>query len=477
MLTVGERRPDLILVMTDQQRFDQVGYASAGPVRTPNLDRLAADGVVFEQAYSASTTCVPARTSLLTGLLDHRTPYVAPWALEPTFFTVPHALRAAGYQTALIGKMHFDPIRTPHGFEHMRVCEHLRAYRRPPEEQPELDHYHQWLHEQGLPDWRFERPDLDRVPYALPPETHPTSWVEQETLAFLRERDPDRPLFLVVSFPHPHPPVNPPEPYASLYDPDDCPVDPDAWEANAGLPARFVVATTQIDHPGRRVDRRQIAAHQADLARTYGLITQVDDAVGRITDELDLDHALLFFTSDHGDFAGHRGLIRKVPWIPFDDLARVPCFATGGLVKATRAEPNPMQSFDFAVTCLDYAGIDVDLSDFDGTSLRPVLSDPAASVPVDRLVYCALTMGWPMVRRGPIKYIRELGFGQEVLFNLEFDPGETVDFGPKDHARRLLGEFEAAVTDQLGRDVPSLPSFPGSSAEDVESPGSAPSQR
>jgi choline-sulfatase len=374
---------------------------------------------------------------------------------------VPHALRAAGYQTALIGKMHFNPMRTSHGFEHMRVCEHLNAYRKRPEEQPELDHYHEWLHEQGMPDWRFEPPDLDQVPYPLPPETHPTSWVERETLDFLRRRDPDRPLFLVVSFPHPHPPVNPPEPYASMYDPDDCPIDPDAWEANAGLPARFVVATTQIDDPGRRIDRQRLADHQADLARTYGLITQIDDAVGRITDELDLDNAVLCFTSDHGDYAGHRGLVRKIPWIPFDDLAKVPCFATGGLVDVARRERNPMQSFDFAVTWLDYAGIDVDLTVFDGMSLRRVLSDPAASVPEDRHVFSAITMKWPMVRRGPFKYIRELGFGQEVLFNLDFDPGEVFDFASKDPARTLLGEFEAAVTRQLGRGVPSLPSFAG----------------
>ena len=121
-------QPDLVLVMTDQQRHDHVGWWPGSPVRTPHLDALAASGVVFEAGYSASTTCVPARTSLMTGLLDHRTPYRERWALEQDFFTVPHALRAAGYQTALIGKMHFNPMRSSHGFEHVRVVEHLSAY-------------------------------------------------------------------------------------------------------------------------------------------------------------------------------------------------------------------------------------------------------------------------------------------------------------------------------------------------------------
>ena len=78
---MSERLPDLILVMTDQQRFDQIGYASAPGPRTPNLDALAAAGVVFPNAYSSSTTCLPARIALMTGLLDHRAPYAAPLSL------------------------------------------------------------------------------------------------------------------------------------------------------------------------------------------------------------------------------------------------------------------------------------------------------------------------------------------------------------------------------------------------------------
>lgn len=450
--------PDLVLVMTDQQRFDQVGYAGC-LASTPNLDALAADGVIFENAYSASTTCVPARTSLMTGLFDHRTPRSSPPWLDEGSWTVAHALRAAGYQTALIGKMHAQPMRADHGFDHLRVCEHVNAYDEVSAAHAGVDHYHDWLSERGLADWRFEA----SVPgvYDLDPDTHPTSWVRDQTLQFLAERDRTRPMFLVVSFPHPHPPINPPEPYASMYDPADCWVDPDGASANQYLPNSFRQRTIQADHPERRIDPRHLARHRSSLARTYGLITQVDDAVGTIVSQIDLPSTMLWFTSDHGDYAGRRGLVRKVPWIPFDDLAKVPCFATGGPVIGGRREPAPMQSFDFAVTALAAARLDLDfdLEVFDGIDVGPMLTDPNRALAPDRLVYSAITMKLPMVRRGGHKYIRDCGWGSEVLFDVGRDPDEVWNVMSLDTDRVITDELAAAVDRQLVASSPTLPSF------------------
>jgi len=453
---VTDRRPDLVLVMTDQQRHDQVGYVGATPVRTPVLDRLAADGVVFTDAYSGSTTCVPSRTSLMTGLFDHRVPQVGRGEMEQGTFTVPHALRAAGYQTALVGKMHFTPIRADHGFEVMRVCEHLNAFAEPPEAMAELDHYHDWLRSEGLADWRFEVAGLDprRYPYAT--ATHPTSWVRDQALDVLSARDPERPLFLVVSFPHPHPPVNPPDEYAAAYDPAGCEVDPGSDAVNARLPAPFREALAQADAPHRRVHAASLDRHREDLARTYALITQIDEAVGVVLDRIDLDRTVLFFTSDHGDYAGHRGLLRKVPWIPFDDLARVPFFATGGPVVGGRTEAAPVQSFDLAATFLDLAGADVDLGALDGDSLAGVLAGGEA--PADRVVLSALTTGWPMARRGSQKYVRG-SWGSEVLFDVERDPGETFDLKAIPGGAEAVAALSAEVDRALALAIPDLPRF------------------
>lgn len=467
-------QPDLIWVMTDQQRYDHVGWFPGAQVQTPTLDRLAAEGVIFDNCYSGSTTCVPARTSLLTGLLDHRAPYAAKWVLAQGTFTMPRALRAAGYQTALIGKMHFTPFRADHGFEHLEVSEHFSSYPGDPTEWGALDHYHDWLAERGLPDWRFEVPGGLGPVYPYPIDTHPTSWVRDRTLDFLAHgRDRTRPLLLVVSFPHPHPALNPPEPYASLYDPASMVVDPDGGRLNDRLPASFRRATAQEDHPHRRVHPERLDHHRAELARTLGLITQIDDAVADVVAQLDLTRALVWFTSDHGDYGARRGLVRKVPWIPFDDLAKVPGFATGGLVAGGRREPGLVQSFDLATTFLDAAGLLGDLVEmadpatagvgigaFDGVSQLQLLADPTVTADPDRMVWSAVSMGWPMVRRGPHKYIRETGWGQEALFDVVGDPDETLNFADHPLGREPRDELAAAVDRQLAAPLAVLPPTP-----------------
>ena len=110
--------------MTDEQRHDWLGYSSDGHFETPNIDRLAKTGVRFDRAHTSETTCVPARTALLTGLYDHRTPrQKGSLALREGSWTVARELQAAGYETALIGRMHLSPIHADHGFETMRMCE------------------------------------------------------------------------------------------------------------------------------------------------------------------------------------------------------------------------------------------------------------------------------------------------------------------------------------------------------------------
>jgi arylsulfatase len=426
-------RPDIVLFLTDQQRFDQLGYASGGHFRTPNLDRVAGSGVTFENAYSASTVCVPSRVALMTGIEPHRVPTQENrWALREGFWTVAHELRRAGYQTALIGKAHFAPIHAQHGFETLRLCEHLQAQGLGPlsrERGDELDDYHDWLVAHGYPDWRFDDGDepgglraAHRFPYG--PDVHPTGWVEREATAFLERRDPSRPLFLVVSFPHPHAPYNPPEPYASMFDPADARLPDDGFEVNAGLPMVCQLALKSARTRDEAADEQRLRRF---LATVRGLIAHIDDAAGRLVDRLDLGSTLVAFTSDHGDYAGHRGLLRKTPWMPFDDLARVPLFYAGHGVEGGRVMSDLVQSYDFALTALDYAGLHPSVDDVDGRSLRPLLVGRPDAPDPERSVFCAMGMGWPMVRLGSHKYFVHAQHGTPVLFDLERDPGERVN--------------------------------------------------
>lgn len=464
-------RPDFVLIMTDQQRFDQVGFASAGQYETANVDSLAARGVTFANAYSGSTTCVPARASLLTGVHHHRLPtQVNRLALREGFWTVAHSLRQVGYETALIGKMHFAPVRAQHGFDISRLCEHLGVDDLRPASgvrHEDVDDYHESLAEHGIPDWRAEPPQARRgcetgrrarAPFPYPARFHPTEWVKHEALSFLRRRDHRRPVLLVVSFPHPHAPYNPPAPYDEMYDPDGTALPADGFVVNERLPPVFRNALARTDGPyapqhlkGREEEARRW------LRRTRQLIRQIDDAVGEILEEVDLSRSIVFFTSDHGDYAGHRGMLKKVPWIPFDDLARVPLVVAGQGVVGGRRVSTLVQNCDFALTCLDYAGVEGARRAFDTESLRPLLADGPGAARDDRRVLCATSAGWPMVRRSNLKYVVEERSASAVLFDLAQDPAETVSVLDDPSYRAEAEDLGRFLEQELGRGIPDLP--------------------
>jgi arylsulfatase len=458
-------RPDLVLFMTDQQRFDQVGYASGGHFETPNLDALASRGVVFDNAYSASTNCVPARSSLLTGLQHHRLPrQVNHLALEEGFWTVAHALHASGYETALVGKMHFFPVRARHGFETSRMCEDLSAQAGYTAD--DVDDYHSWLGERGLADWRgvFQAHDTagrqrhatdasGGFPYDA--ATHPTGWIEAEACSMLERRDRTRPLLLIVSFPNPHAPYNPAEPYASMYDPVDAVVPSDGFEVNEQLPPTWVRAMDRLSRSrvdGERGVRRILTSVRA-------MVRHIDDAMGRIVGQLDMARSVVFFTSDHGDYGGHRGLLKKTPWVPFDDLARVPLVVAGAGVAGGRRCAEVVQSSDFALTCLDRAGVDPPADVFDSRTLQPLLAGDAGQEATDRAVFCATSVGFPMVRRGPLKYLVNGRTGEPLLIDLSRDPGETRSVLGEPAYRTEAAELAALLDAELARGIPDLPSF------------------
>jgi arylsulfatase len=448
-------RPDIVLFITDQQRFDQVGYASGGHFESPNLDHCARSGVIFENAYSASTVCVPARVALMTGFEPHRVPTQEnPFALREGFWTIAHELRSAGYETALIGKAHFAPVHAQHGFETLRLCEHLSSQGLGPlsrERDDELDDYHDWLLARGYADWRFEKPAATAGPAQVFPhgtEVHPTGWVEREATEVLVRRDDSRPLFLVVSFPHPHAPYNPPEPYASMFDPADARLPDGGFEINKGLPLVCQLALERATTRSAAADEHHL---RRLLATVRGLVKHIDDAMGRLVARLDLASTLVAFTSDHGDYAGHRGLLRKTPWMPFDDLARVPLFYAGYGVAGGRVVSDPVQSYDFALTALDYAGVQPRVNDFDSLSLRPVLTAQAQPVELDRPVFSCVGLGWPMVRHGGHKYFVHAQQRTPVLFDLERDPAECQNVADDPHYADITRELSERLDERVAR--------------------------
>lgn len=463
------RRPNLLLIMTDQQRADAAGFANPACVDTPNLDALAARGVVFTNAYSASTTCVPARSALLTGLFDHRLPRGPDGkALRDGYWNIAHALKGAGYRTGLFGKMHFSPIDARHGFDVIASAEHLPAGY----ERYERDGYRRWIESHGLADVRFK--PRTRLVFPYKEHLHPTHWITEEAIRFLDDESEEAPFFAIVSYTGPHTPHDPPEPYASMYPASREVIPPDDASVNAKLPRFFtdaMVATPDAFFRPQRVDAMDTSAVRGKLAAIRALIRHIDANVGRLLAHLDLDNTLVCFTSDHGDYGAHRGLLGKVPWIPFDDLAKVPLFYAGAGVRGGRRSESLVQSCDLALTFLEAAGALPEApSRFDSESLLPELRGEAPRG--DRTIHSSVTMGWPMVRRGRYKLIACL-FKGTALFDLEADPGETKDIA-EDHPA-LTQELTETIREHHGR--PRLDLWGDPAARDEQFLAGAPLQK
>lgn len=460
---------NILVIMTDQQRFDQLGYSSNDYFETPNLDKLAESGVIFDNAYSCAAVCIPSRGSLLTGLQPHRYETHGLWStLKEGFWTTPHELRENGYQTALIGKMHFHPMRSDHGFEHMRLAEHLGMVYGP----NETDDYTDWLETEGKNDWRATHKfgpeqqkekleyqlNLQAIPFYYDQYYHPTNWIAREAVDFLENRDTTKPYFLITSFPHPHQPYDPPAPYDTMYDIEDAVLPEVAPDINSQLPPDALALMQKNGFGYAHTNKIDIDLQKKINTYIRALIKQIDDAVGEIIKHVDLNNTVVVFTTDHGDYYGHRGLMLKTPGIPFDDIAKVPFFVSGAGIPEGKRVSNVIQSSDLALTCLELACVEPPSPEvFDTQSLVPFFEDN--DPPDERTAYCASNVGWPMIRYKDYKYFYNEPTGQEILFDVLKDPSESINLVNDSEYASILNDMREKMKAELAKGIPELPRY------------------
>jgi len=422
---LGEQRiPNVLLIVTDQQRYDCIGYAGDGILQTPNLDRLAKRGVIFTNCYTSWPVCTPARATLLSGRYAHKTGvYLNKKSLPQDHFSLPRFLKESSYDTALIGKMHLKPIHAEIGFQKMEMAEHDPTQKGCFVE----DEYHAWLEKEGIDDWqeKFQYPseypqapeeykkNLQAVAFPYEEKYHSTTWISGRAVQYLKNRNNPEPFFLCLSFLKPHHPFNPLPRFLQMYDTKNIP-----------LPDRRIGKLT----PGLEEDFYRRIAHgvydlsnfDADLCRKiiahyYATITHIDEAVGRILEQIDLSNTLVVFTSDHGDYLGRRNRILKDPNLPLDDLARIPLFFSGAGIPAGRVHQDPVEIGDIVPTLLSLCGLEIpDGVDVDGCDLTSCFHH--AHCPEPRPVF-SRAKDWSMVRQGPWKYM-------ENEADLSLDPQE-----------------------------------------------------
>ncbi len=466
---------NLVLFVTDDQSWWMTGYASEGRVQTPHLDRAARDGMMFTSAYCASMPCIPSRGCIMTGLHDHRWERQTRGMLEGLkegSWTWAHALRERGYHTGLVGKMHFQPMRSKHGFDTAIYAENKLNW----EWRGEGDYYddHQrWLAGQGVFEIPREQPagvHPDRIVNPIPDEAELFSWPLDPTLhaiCFMRDRAirfleeqkrTGRPFCLLVSFKYPHGPFLPAPPYDRMYEPASFNPPTGRWKDMKNLPPALKKTVEELEGTwyGPSLESYGEEKYRRMMAAYCGLIAQVDDAMGAILEHVDLKDTTCLFTADHGDYLGRRNRMFKAPLIPLDDIARVPLVAWGAGVPCGTTCAAPVSLVDLAPTFLQSAGAPIP-PDLDGRPLQEYFQR-AASEP-DRVVYCYGRDKMNMVRRGAWKYFRSHDGETELLFNLEDDPGEWNNVAGDSRHREVQRELAANLEAVLSRPSPTLPHY------------------
>jgi arylsulfatase A-like enzyme len=368
VIVSGEKRkrPNILILMCDQLRFDALGYAGHPVVRTPHLDRLAAQSLCFSEAITPTPICMAARFSFLTGRRMKETHVVENALLpgaQPVWPTLMTVLGESGYRTHGVGKFHFD--RRPFGFHDQELMEEAIDCLID-------DDYTMHLQEQGvrtrcpqgLRDLLYYQPQTSGVP-----EPHSQNrWVANRSVEFLRNQQRyrgDKPFMLWSSWIAPHPPFAPVEPCDDMYDPESVPMPVYTDRPISTLPEPVWPHRGRLDGAHRDPDRmRRIRSLY------YGQISHMDDCIGQVLDELEssgmADNTIILFTTDHGDMLGDHGLSQKN--VPYEPSVRIPMILRGPGKTTPGAESSDMVSLtDFFPSLLE----ELNLSHPDGLPPMP----------------------------------------------------------------------------------------------------------
>ena len=353
---------NILLILTDQQRWDSLGCYGTPGVHTPNLDRLAAEGTRYERCYVNGTICTPSRASLWTGKhIPGHGVHTLHDCLPEDEVMFPKRLRDTGYDTALFGKLHVSGIYAEaDGKRHANDGFAVYEWACDPFGPWGLDNaYLDWLDERNPEMREALREKLSNVGNT-PVESHMTTWAAERTIDFLSRRGPGKistPFFCCMSVFDPHSPyVNHPKEMEDLLDIPNLPAVVASDQPFDGRP---------IAHEMEHKWGPQVPVPDTLTLWRIGYhagITNIDLQVGRVLEALEsqglADETVVIFTSDHGDMMGDHGLMTKGTYF-YDACTRVPMIVRNPDAKPA-IETSPVQWHDIAGTCLQIAGQSAD---------------------------------------------------------------------------------------------------------------------
>jgi len=476
--------PNFLVICCDQMQSYSLACNGNPDVKTPNLDRLAREGCSFRRAYCNNSVCMPARSTMITGLYPRQHGCITNGTKLPEEIpTLPQVLSKHGYRTHSVGKLHFHPISSRDSAESMEgwldgtvtsLPENYYGFQSSDfigghvsfcfgDYVNELRKNHPGVYEKyqrkNAP-WRSEgRHNCWKMD--VPPELHYNHWIADKTIRFMDSCRND-PFFIWCSFPDPHFPFAATKPYAEMYDPDAIRIAPTAFEPRQE--PETLRRRRDFFSKNYAFDERAL---REMTAQTYGMITHIDDCVGRMLESMErnglMENTVVVFIADHGEYLGCHGLIEKADWM-YEELARIPMiWRVPDAVRPGQGTDCVVSQVDLVPTILDYAGLDE--SEFDmrknfsapplglpGRSLRPLLS--GGLPPVEKPAFLEYDEDWHAsgfyrVRTliGPrYKLVVYTHTGGGQLFDLEADPHERKNlWSSAEHASVKASMMEALL--------------------------------
>ncbi len=448
-----KKLPHILYLMTDQHRGDVLGCAGNPIIQTPHLDSIAQDGVRFSQAYTSTPSCTPARSALLTGFSPWHHGMLGYGRVARRYpVELPRAIREAGYYTFGIGKMHWYPQKSLHGFHATLVDESGRV-----ESPGFVSDYRQWFKKQA-PDLNPDATgigwnDYRAKAYVLPEDLHPTWWTGQKAVEFINGYDKEQPFLLKVSFARPHSPYDPPKRFLEMY-------------RAADMPTPYIGAWAGkfADHknpPPPGLWHGDLGVEQAKQSRRgyFGSVTFIDEQIGRILQALKkkglYDNTLIIFMADHGDMLGDHHHWRKT--YAYEGSARIPMLlhwpkSMGMNQQRGKTLPFPVELRDVLPTFLDAAGAPIP-SNLDGKSLLQLVRGKTQGwhpyIDLEHDVCYSRENHWNALTDSRYKYIFHAYNGQEQLFDLVNDPGEMRDLAGEKKYKNILGEWRQNLVEHF----------------------------
>ncbi len=478
-MSTSQDHPNILWICTDQQRFDTLGCYGNQFVRTPQIDRLAQEGTLFEQAFSQSPVCTPSRAAFLTGRYPRTTrDRQNGQCIPPDEQLITHFLAEQGYHCGLSGKLHLSVCNPKAGYaSEPRIADGYSEFHWSHHPAPDwpANEYGQWLDAKGVAYSTPDRADCAYVQTGMPAEVHQTTWCVEKAVDFMRAHQADeQPWLFSINMFDPHHPFDPPASYLERYLPilDQIPLPnyrPGELDDKPGF--------QRNDHSGGYsnpslypFDKMTEHDHRLVRAAYWAMCDLIDDQVGRLMEALrqtgQAENTIVVYMSDHGEMLGDHGIYLKGPYF-YDPAVHVPLIVwQPGRVHAGQRVPGLVELTDIAPTLLEAAGF-APLPGMQAQSLWPLCTGQNSGNAFRADVYCEYYNAMPwhkkpaanttMLRTDRYKLVAVHGLNEGELYDFASDPGENTNLWHDPAHQAIKLEMYIKLCDRMAWTVDPLP--------------------